>query len=128
MLKGDGSDGGPSAIDREHLRLQTMDDEALALELMELFLTQSAKLLDVIAMEAKAGRRRDAAHALKGAAVAIGAFAVARQAEAVETAAAGAPDVLRGEVERLSATVAAAHAAIAAIIAAAVEDGAVKSA
>jgi HPt (histidine-containing phosphotransfer) domain-containing protein len=125
MVGGDDPDGGLTAIDREHLRRQTMDDEALALELMGLFLTQSAKLLDIIAMEAVAGRRRDAAHTLKGAAVAIGAFAVARQAEAVETAT--APDVLRGEVERLSATVAAAHAAIAAIIATA-GDGAVKSA
>ena len=115
MVGGDDPDGGRTAIDREHLRRQTMDDEALALELMGLFLTQSAKLLDIIAMEA--GRRRDAAHTLKGAAVAIGAFAVARQAEAVETAAVTAPHVLREEIQRLSATVADAHAAIAAIIA-----------
>jgi HPt (histidine-containing phosphotransfer) domain-containing protein len=117
MVGGDDPDGGRTAIDREHLRRQTMDDETLALELMGLFLIQSAKLLDIIAMEAVAGRRRDAAHTLKGAAVAIGAFAVARQAEAVETAAVTAPHVLREEIQRLSATVADAHAAIAAIIA-----------
>jgi HPt (histidine-containing phosphotransfer) domain-containing protein len=122
-------DSGESAIDREHLRRQTMDDETLALELVELFLTQSTKLLDIIAIEARAGRRRDAAHTLKGAAVAIGAFAVARQAEAVEAAAAAAPDALREEVERLAATLAASHAAIAAIICAGrADDGATGSA
>ena len=116
MVAAHDPDSGESAIDREHLRRQTMDDDALGLELLKLFLTQSLKLLDIIAMEARAGRRRDAAHTLKGAAVAIGAFAVARQAEAVEAAAVAAPDILPAEVERLAATVAASHAAIMAIV------------
>jgi HPt (histidine-containing phosphotransfer) domain-containing protein len=122
MVNDDPPENGAVAIDREHLRRQTMNDEALAHELMGLFMTQSAKLLDLIAREGAVSRRRDAAHTLKGAAVAIGAFAVAQQAEAVETAAAAPPDRLRQEVARLSAAVAAAHAAIAAIIGVATKD------
>ena len=63
-----------------------------------------------------ARRRADAAHQLKGSALAMGAGAVARAAAAVETALAGGvanPEAVEDALAALAAAVAAARAAVA---------------
>ena len=74
-------------VDLVHLARQTDGDAALQQELLALFDKQSASLL-ALASDRSAERRRraDAAHQLKGSALAMGAGAVARAAAAVETA------------------------------------------
>ena len=65
----------------------TLDDPALECEVLTMFVTQSAKLLDQLAaLPPEAG---SLAHTLKGSARAIGAFAVAEAAARLETALAG---------------------------------------
>ena len=77
-------------IDFEHLSRMTLDDPALECEVLTMFVTQSAKLLDQLAaLPAEAG---SLAHTLKGSARAIGAFAVAEAADRLETALAGQGD------------------------------------
>jgi len=81
-------DDGP--IDFEHLSRMTLDDPALGCEVLTMFVTQSAKLLDQLAaLPAEAG---SLAHTLKGSARAIGAFAVAEAAAHLETTLAGQGD------------------------------------
>jgi HPt (histidine-containing phosphotransfer) domain-containing protein len=80
--------GGSEAVfDAVHLDSQTLGDDILKRDVLELFLMQCSKLLPVIAAEGVATRRLDAAHTLKGAAWAVGAWAVAARAGAVERAA-----------------------------------------
>ena len=75
-------DDGP--IDFEHLSRMTLGDPALECEVLTMFMTQSAKLLDqLVALPPEAG---SLAHTLKGSARAIGAFAVAEAAAGLETA------------------------------------------
>lgn len=70
-------------IDMKHLEAATFGDRALQREVLGLFETQAEKLMQAI--RASPGRgRAEAAHALKGAARGIGAFAVADEAEKVE--------------------------------------------
>jgi HPt (histidine-containing phosphotransfer) domain-containing protein len=81
-------DDGP--IDFEHLSRMTLGDPALECEVLTMFVTQSAKLLDqLVALPPEAG---SLAHTLKGSARAIGAFAVAEAAACLETALAGQGD------------------------------------
>ena len=75
-------DDGP--IDFEHLSRITLGDPALECEVLEMFVAQSAKLLDRIAgLPPEAG---NLTHTLKGSARAIGAFAVAEAASRLEAA------------------------------------------
>ena len=68
----------------------TLDDPALECEVLTMFVTQSAKLLDQLAaLPPEAG---SLAHTLKGSARAIGAFAVSEAAVHLETALAGQGD------------------------------------
>lgn len=78
---------GDAPLDLAHLARQTADDEALAAELLMLF-TQQGEVQRARIGDASAPRqaRSDAAHTLKGAARAVGAWAVADAAEAIETA------------------------------------------
>lgn len=70
-------------IDMAHLENATFGDRALQREVLGLFETQAEKLMQTI--RASGGKARaEAAHALKGAARGIGAFAVADEAEKVE--------------------------------------------
>ncbi|HMB10706.1 Hpt domain-containing protein [Saliniramus sp.] len=72
-------------LDSDYLATATFDDEALARELLGLFVGQCDALAPVIAQEGGALQARiDAAHTLKGGARAIGACAVADAAERVE--------------------------------------------
>ncbi len=74
------------AIDLVHLARQTDNDTALEEELLSLFDRQSASLLaQLSAGDAPRRRRADAAHMLRGSALAVGAGPVARAAQAVET-------------------------------------------
>ena len=75
-------DDGP--IDFEHLSRMTLGDPALECEVLSMFVSQSARLLDQLApLPADAG---NVAHKLKGSARAIGAFAVAEAASRLEAA------------------------------------------
>ena len=73
-----------TAIDLEHLARQTGGDLALERELLVLFSQQCARHLRTIHGSADDNVRRDAAHTLKGAARAIGAWQVADAADLIE--------------------------------------------
>jgi|GEM_PF-4755939 len=72
-----------TSIDLEHLDAATFGDHALRSEVLRLFTAQAANLIAIIG-SANAETRSAAAHALKGAALGIGAFELAKAAEAVE--------------------------------------------
>lgn len=104
---------GEPAIDLVHLARQTDNNSALGEELLGLFDRQSASILAQLSVEGAATKARaDAAHMLRGSALAVGAAAVARAALAFETAlqAGGAG---RLELEVLAQAVGEARAAIA---------------
>ncbi len=72
------------AIDTEHLARQTGGDHELERELLTLFAQQCVAHLRTIHGSADARARMDAAHTLKGAARAIGAWQVADAADVIE--------------------------------------------
>jgi HPt (histidine-containing phosphotransfer) domain-containing protein len=72
-------------IDLVHLSRQTAGDRDLERELLAVFADQCVRQLQTIRDAADPALRRDAAHTLKGAALAIGAWGVADAAEAIET-------------------------------------------
>lgn len=78
------------AIDFGHLARQSLGDQALEVELMQLFDRQAARIAAELGMPdlAKGSRaeRGDLAHTLKGSARAIGAWRVADACEAYENA------------------------------------------
>lgn len=73
------------AIDLVHLEAQTMGDKALEAEVLQLFARQARQLLKTLLEDTDAARA-ETAHRLKGAALAVGAFAVAESAAAIEKA------------------------------------------
>ncbi len=73
-----------SAIDLNHLARQTGGDLALERELLALFAQQCVLHLRTIHQAQDARTRMDAAHTLKGAAQAIGAWQVADAADVIE--------------------------------------------
>jgi hypothetical protein len=81
-----GAQAAEPAIDLVHLARQTMGDQALEVELLELFDGQSARIVAQLAgaHAADAKLRGDLAHTLLGSALAIGAGRVARAAQAYE--------------------------------------------
>jgi HPt (histidine-containing phosphotransfer) domain-containing protein len=104
-------DDGP--IDFEHLARMTLGDPALECEVLTMFATQSAQLLDQLAgLPAGAGAL---AHTLKGSARAVGAFAVAEAAARLEAALGKAGDA-RAELDGLADAVAEAQGAIEAFL------------
>ena len=76
-----------TAIDEEHLGRMTLGDRRLEREVLELFLRQTALMLDRI-VGADPPLAAAAAHTLKGSARGIGAWRVARAAELLEHSAA----------------------------------------
>jgi HPt (histidine-containing phosphotransfer) domain-containing protein len=107
---------GEPAVDLVHLARQTDGDLALQQELLALFDKQSASLLAQSSdRSAERRRRADAAHQLKGSALAIGAGAVARAAAAVEAALAAGADGREAVESALAALAAAVEAARAAL-------------
>lgn len=104
------------AIDRDHLRHMTLGDRALEREVLRLFDVQAATLVGKM-HEADPQSLAEFAHALKGAARGIGAFAVASAAEGLETS----HDGIERECafDRLATAVRVARAAIGKILQAA---------
>ncbi len=103
----DGSAGEP-AIDLAHLARQTDNDGALGAELLGLFDRQSASLItQMSAADAPRRRRAEAAHKLRGSALAVGAGQVARAAQALE-ASLDRPNAESCEIDRALAALAAA--------------------
>jgi HPt (histidine-containing phosphotransfer) domain-containing protein len=77
----------PSRIlDAPHLVAQTFGDRALEHEVLVLFEGQCERLLPLLAEPGAATLRADAAHTLKGAARAVGAWRIAEIAESLEEA------------------------------------------
>jgi HPt (histidine-containing phosphotransfer) domain-containing protein len=72
------------ALDLDHLRRMTLDDQVLEREVLEMFLKQAGRLADAL-VETPA-ETSALAHTLKGSARAIGAFRLADSAAAVEDA------------------------------------------
>lgn len=72
-------------IDTDHLALQTGGDHELERELLHLFAQQCVAHLRTIHAGADTKTRIDAAHTLKGAARAIGAWQVAEAADIIES-------------------------------------------
>lgn len=70
-------------IDLVHLATQTMGDKRLELEVLQMFARQTRQLMKELSSDS-ADTRLATAHRLRGAALAIGAFAVAETAAAVE--------------------------------------------
>lgn len=70
-------------IDLVHLAGQTMGDKVLELEVLQIFARQSRQIVKELLVD-DAEVRKVAAHRLKGAALAVGAFTVAGVAASVE--------------------------------------------
>jgi HPt (histidine-containing phosphotransfer) domain-containing protein len=108
--------GAEPALDLIHLARQTDGDLELQQELLALFDRQSASLLAQSANPVTARRQRaEAAHKLRGSALAVGAGRVARAAAALEAALGeGAPGVqsIEAAVAALGVAVEAAWAAL----------------
>ena len=112
------TDCKPSAVDEHHLGRMTLGDRRLEREVLELFLRQTAIMLDRI-VGAEPPLAAAAAHTLKGSARGIGAWRVARAAELLEQTATG-----DGEAARASDGSRALNDAIAELRAASLEAGA----
>ena len=98
-------------LDLAYLARQTFGDVELEREVLGLFVGQCDRLTPVICAGDDQSKRSDAAHTLKGAARAVGAFALAAAAEDGERSLARSGD-LRGQLgERLEQAAAAAREA-----------------
>ena len=82
-LLGSGSDSQPGVIDEAHLTRMTLGDRGLERELLQIFVGQSATILDRITGHDPAAIAA-AAHTMIGSARGIGAWRVARAAEQLE--------------------------------------------
>lgn len=74
------------ALNLDFLTRQTFGDRTLERELLALFLRQCVRLLPIVSGAAPTVERADAAHTLKGAALAIGAARIASLAGTLEGA------------------------------------------
>ena len=100
-------------IDLVHLARQTAGDRTLERELLVLFSQQCVRQLRTIHAEADARARADAAHTLRGAASAVGAWQVAEAAGVVERLAANGAAPGEAAMDALALAAAEARAAIA---------------
>lgn len=71
-------------VDLVHLSRRTAGDRSLEREVLSLFVRQCDVYLERLHCAKDAPSRRDAAHALKGSARAVGAFELARAADEME--------------------------------------------
>lgn len=76
----------PPPISFEHLRRYTFGDTNLEREVLELFCKHAPSMMAELKRAASEKAWRDAAHSLKGSALAVGAWDVARSAEEAECA------------------------------------------
>ncbi|WP_375460545.1 Hpt domain-containing protein [uncultured Enterovirga sp.] len=74
----------PSILDLDYLDRQTFGDHQLARDLLVLFDGQCARLVPLMTGECPRGERAEAAHALTGAARAVGAYRIASLATELE--------------------------------------------
>lgn len=111
-LGGPGQDRNPAAIDEDHLGRMTLGDRKLEREVLEIFVRQTAIMLERIA-GAEPALAAATAHTLNGSARGIGAWRVARAAEWLERAARDNAAELDQAVEELKAATIEATAAIA---------------
>jgi len=81
-----GSIAGPSPIDFAYLRRYTFGDASLEREVLELFCNHAPCLIAALKSASSEKAWRNAAHSLKGSALALGAREVAREAERAEAA------------------------------------------
>ena len=100
-----GFTGQQRLLDLVHLARQTFGDRELERELLALFEEQCRRLLPVLAGCGPVTERSDAAHTLKGAARAVGAWRLAAIADTFESALQGEPDsesleVVLGDLDR----------------------------
>ncbi|MFI5013123.1 MAG: Hpt domain-containing protein [Hyphomicrobiales bacterium] len=102
-----GASGKPEAaapcavVDTRHLECQVGGDLALRAELLELYAGRLVALAPAVCGPPSL-RRREAAHALKGASLAVGAFPLARLCESLETQ--DGADARRGARSLIEAT------------------------
>ena len=109
-------DPSPEArvLDLVHLARQTFGDRELERELLGLFEAQCRRLLPVLARAAGFEDRAHAAHTLKGAARAVGAWRVAAVADEFERVLeGGAPDSIDAVVGKLERAMRDTQAAVA---------------
>jgi HPt (histidine-containing phosphotransfer) domain-containing protein len=90
-----------AALDAGHLARQTFGDRALERELLELFEAQCGRVMAVLAGAGELRDKADAAHTLKGAARAVGAWRVALAAERLESGLAAGAEPARSGLEDL---------------------------
>jgi HPt (histidine-containing phosphotransfer) domain-containing protein len=83
-MSGSGPDCGVKPVDLVYLRRFTLGNHELEREVLELFITQTPIYLGSLRAAQSVKQWTDAAHTLKGAARAIGAWRVARCAENAE--------------------------------------------
>jgi HPt (histidine-containing phosphotransfer) domain-containing protein len=102
-----------SLLDLAHLVRQTFGDSALEREILALFDGQCARLGPLLCADGPPDARGDAAHALKGAARAVGAWRIAELAERLEAALDSLTDP-SGVAAELEAAIGATRAALAA--------------
>jgi hypothetical protein len=101
-------------FDTSHLGRYTLGDMALEKELLGLFRVQARLQLDLISSATCAGDFGISVHALKGAALALGAWSIARTTSELEEIDFAADPLKRRQlVERLRSEIDAAEAAIA---------------
>ena len=108
------SEAAAAPVDLAHLVRQTFGDRGLEREALTLFLRFAATQMAQIRSAANPRARSEAAHALLGSALGIGATSVARLAREIETASSPGPD----SIARLAAAVEEARRFIAARLAA----------
>jgi HPt (histidine-containing phosphotransfer) domain-containing protein len=71
-------------IDFDHLKLYTGGDVALTREVLQLFRTQCAQILETLQGAGNSRAAKESAHGIKGACRSIGAWEAAQLAEVVE--------------------------------------------
>jgi HPt (histidine-containing phosphotransfer) domain-containing protein len=114
-------DAAEPIIDLVHLARQTLSDQALEVELLDMFERQSARILAQLieARDGDAKIRENLAHTLRGSALSIGAGRVARSAQVYESACAAGlrGGALNATLSVLADAVVEARATIASLIA-----------
>lgn len=106
------TDRAPLMLDAQHLSEMTGGDAALAAEVIGLFLEQGAACAPSLSADRPRRVWADAAHALKGSALGVGAFALARACTRAERLGRGEAEPETGEAD---AALDAVHAALAAV-------------
>jgi HPt (histidine-containing phosphotransfer) domain-containing protein len=95
-----------TVIDLAHLERQCGGQQQLKAEVLGLFLTDTAATMDSLEAEGDPAARRMLAHAIRGAALGIGAFEVAERAREMEEAGGvPAPAGLRRAMEEACAEI-----------------------